>query len=1145
MGKEILQEIIEDFSIEGFINFFRNKNSNFRPTRVDLSEYNDEDFASGEKIGEIKFPDSYFIVCSFKVLKELTERSGKKKQYELGKKVLRQNNADGGIFIFNAENGNFRFSLIYTEYQGTRKKYSLFRRFTYFVSSRLTNKTFLKQVGESDFSSLERIKEAFSVEPVTKQFYQEIANWYFWAVKVARFPKDAEEIPNGRNIAVIRLITRLIFIWFMKEKRLVPDELFDEKVISNILKDFTPNSDNYYKAILQNLFFATLNTKREDRRFRSDKRGYSGYNTDFGNHNVFRYENLFKNSEEVIEKYFMPIPFLNGGLFECLDYKSKNMEERKYIDGFTDVKAHQPSVPNFLFFSEGETVDLSDDYNDEKYERTLVKGLIKILQQYNFTVDENEPDDVEIALDPELLGKIFENLLASYNPETATTARKATGSYYTPREIVDFMVDESLKEYFKTNITDIDEENLEKLFSKEDSSNPFDSETTSKLIELIDSLRVVDPAVGSGAFPMRILSKLVFLLHKLDPENTHWKKVQIEGVEKSVKDPVLQKELIEKVERRFKEKNPDYGRKLYLIEKCIYGVDIQQIAVEIAKLRFFISLLVDEEVDFSKTDENYGIEPLPNLDFKIMQGNSLVSTFYGLDFKSKAGSGELPGFYGFDEKLKELVKEFEDLKEQYQNESDVEKKRELRLRIDEKILAIFEEKLKQHLPELRRIEEKAMDLPKQEQRVEYIRSEKRKLFDRIGIDLEKAKEELIAYTEGRKDKNFFLWDIYFAEVFAEKGGFDIVIGNPPHGADIGSYREYIEKHYKFYERRKNSASIFIEKGYELLIDNGVLSYVVPKSITFVDSWEKPRRLVYKLNKLLTLIDISKAFENVRLEQVVLIGKKAQSEEYSYKAGDFWSNIVNIRYKIDANTIAMLGILPIYVDELKLRILKKLFDNSVELLKITETFRGLPFQKKIAKSGHPILRGRNIHKYRIFGHIDFVDLSQRDLAREKVRKLMLPKIISQNIVAHVMNPFDRIIIFAAYDKEGLLTLDTVMNTILTDSKFTHEYVLGILNSRLGEWFYYWFVYNRAIRTMHFDESYIGRLPVKEITPKNQHIVDQIVRNVNQILSFTQSPDYETSKEKQAKVKELEKEIDKLVYELYGLTEEEIAIIENKT
>ncbi len=192
------------------------------------------------------------------------------------------------------------------------------------------------------------------------------------------------------------------------------------------------------------------------------------------------------------------------------------------------------------------------------------------------------------------------------------------------------MTIESLKAYFKENLNfipvkDIDTK-LHNLLTINNAENPFDENISRKIIYLINDLRIVDPAVGSGAFPMTILNKLVFVLSKLDPDNRFWKESQINSLKSAVSDPVLRRNLIANVQKRFEEKNADYGRKLYLIEKCIYGVDIQQIAVEIAKLRFFISLLVDETIDFDHPENNYGIETLPNLDFKLMQGDSLIST---------------------------------------------------------------------------------------------------------------------------------------------------------------------------------------------------------------------------------------------------------------------------------------------------------------------------------------------------------------------------------------------------------------------------------------------------------------------------------------------------------------------------------------
>jgi adenine-specific DNA-methyltransferase len=281
-----------------------------------------------------------------------------------------------------------------------------------------------------------------------------------------------------------------------------------------------------------------------------------------------------------------------------------------------------------LFFSSKEkTVDLSN-YGLSKSAK--VRGLIDILNSYNFTTDEATPIDQEIALDPELLGKVFENLLASYNPETQTTARKATGSYYTPREIVDYMVEESLREYLKTKVPEA-QEILDDLFSYSVEELSIPKDLRLKLIKAIDQVKIIDPACGSGAFPMGILHKLVFLLQKLDPKNETWKEIQLERASKeadavfrSEKEKQEREKLLEEINENFDESvnYPDYARKLYLIENCIYGVDIQPIAIQISKLRFFISLILDQKVDRSKP--NFGILTLPNLETKFISANTLI-----------------------------------------------------------------------------------------------------------------------------------------------------------------------------------------------------------------------------------------------------------------------------------------------------------------------------------------------------------------------------------------------------------------------------------------------------------------------------------------------------------------------------------------
>ena len=391
---------------------------------------------------------------------------------------------------------------------------------------------------------------------LNKRFFNELANWYFWAVGQVTFPEDAGENVEVRNAtSVIRLLTRLIFVWFIKEKGLVPNALFNPGDLDGILNNLDPQESTYYKAILQNLFFATLNQEMNtaqqpnNRRFRGEGRQH--YNIT----SLYRYKNYFTAPDEVL-RIFETIPFLNGGLFECLDAPSKEDATKILrVDGFSDRDDNPLSVPNLLFFSEEQTVDLSAAYGTNG-RRHKVRGLIHILSSYKFTIAENTPIEEEVALDPELLGKVFENLLAAYNPETEATARKQTGSYYTPREIVNYMTDESLVAYLKNDLitrseaqstfvvttppsqldftkqadpvqTELDmetvllsdeqkakiEKKLRELFAYNDEPNPFDETDTEVLIEIIDNLRILDPAVGSGAFPMGVLHRLVFIRH--------------------------------------------------------------------------------------------------------------------------------------------------------------------------------------------------------------------------------------------------------------------------------------------------------------------------------------------------------------------------------------------------------------------------------------------------------------------------------------------------------------------------------------------------------------------------------------------------------------------------------------------------------
>lgn len=270
--KELIENLIADFSPDNLASLFRNKTRSFRLINEEVADLNDDLFSDCTLLGSFETSDDklQMLVFTARTNQDLSERSGKKRQYELGKRLLKEQlRYSGGFFVFYDSNGSFRFSFIHDiPLPNGRVRFSNFKRYTYFVSREQTNKTFIRQVSEAEFTSLTSIIEAFSVEKVRAEFYREIASWYFWAMDKVKFPDDYQystdpakdaEIRNSTNL--IRLLTRIIFIWFLKEKKLVPNSLFDTAFLKSIVKDFYKGKEtsNYYNAILQNLFFGTLN----------------------------------------------------------------------------------------------------------------------------------------------------------------------------------------------------------------------------------------------------------------------------------------------------------------------------------------------------------------------------------------------------------------------------------------------------------------------------------------------------------------------------------------------------------------------------------------------------------------------------------------------------------------------------------------------------------------------------------------------------------------------------------------------------------------------------------------------------------------------------------------------------------------------
>ena len=504
--------------------------------------------------------------------------------------------------------------------------------------------------GASNFVSLhEAWQKRLGSYALSNTFYREIADWYFWVHHqivdgIVHLPLHCDT-EQKKSLFLIRLLTRVIFSWFLVEKHLIPSDLFREHRLKTLLKEFHPLHDpdhpdaspTYYRAILQNLFFGTLNMPPEQRAFRQKKKNGQRYDQNYGITNLWRYESAFCDPAAWVS-ITRKIPFLNGGLFDCLDDKSGKKEDNFILDGFSDREDFGCHLPNDLFFGPERTVDLSKDYGEEtkktaRSKRAKIRGLIEILSRYKFTIEENTPLEEEIALDPELLGKVFENLLASYNEDTRTTARKALGAFYTPREIVSYMVDEALKNYLFIQVPRC-KGILTDLFSNNVTFKEIKPDTCDALIAAIGRVKILDPACGSGAFPLGVLHRLVDLLKKLDPNNESWKRDRLAEAHRyrqfleeadATKDEVDACDVrIVDIERSFDTHFHalDFARKLYLIENSIYGVDIQPIATQIAKLRFFISLVVDQKVD--PKAPNLGVRPLPNLETHLVAANTLI-----------------------------------------------------------------------------------------------------------------------------------------------------------------------------------------------------------------------------------------------------------------------------------------------------------------------------------------------------------------------------------------------------------------------------------------------------------------------------------------------------------------------------------------
>lgn len=670
------QDLCRTFTPEGLVKLLRFAAPSFRPTNNPLDDLVDDDsFGDAVQIGEIELPDAQSLtVVSVRVKRELTARSGKKKQYDAAKRVLKHGNHDAGIFAFYDDTGCFRFSLVTVTYHGTHRRFSTFRRYTFFIDPHLPNKTFLQQMQHSNFSGLQGILETFSIEAVSDEFYKEFKNIHD---KLTAGVKGTDDTVLKQDFALLFAI-RIIFLGFVQKKGWLGN---NTKFLQDYWREYSQSRSNnsFYKDWLEQLFFEAFSAP-------------PGQKTSFGD--------FF--SEET-RRALSEAPYLNGELFK----------RKQHVDD------------KGLWISDAQIGEFFD-----------------FLFQYNFTIEENELYDEELELNPEFLGIIFERI-----------TNKDQGAVYTPREEVDLMCRLALVKWLEQT-TGIEKTDLYRLFFREygaeqrydeyQKQGDFSAVQIRTLIEHLENVTVCDPAAGSGAFEVGMMQVLEQVLENLYSRNN-----TPEDLKGRVPSP--------------------FERRKAIIARSLYGVEVKPWAVWINQLRLWLALFVDMPPEAKSASEPL----LPNLTFKVRVGDSLVQRIGTKTFPVK-GDVALPL------ELKQRINEIK----QKKNEFFYNQTKDHGL-ITQEELTLFRTILDY---EIRQRKDLINDLCKRnyEQLPLFERDfEQERLDFTEGTEhyIEKLKaeiEELRGQRLNLKHERPFIWNIEFPEIFFDRGGFDVIIGNPPY-----------------------------------------------------------------------------------------------------------------------------------------------------------------------------------------------------------------------------------------------------------------------------------------------------------------------------------------------------------------------------
>lgn len=842
------------------------------------------------------------------------------------------------------------------------------KRYTYvFGSDDLLYRTpierfyFLKKKG----ILFENLRTAFSVEALSDEFFDKYREQYAdfiqyvtgkrfvkvgskWEEKVLGEPNAALTQAFDHNEKKIRDYVKKMMgrITFLHFLQRKGWMCGDLNYMQNLFEN-SAYKDDYLDSVLEPLFFGILNTKPAER------------------------EALFTDYswDKSLLNEWKDIPYLNGGLFERDE----------------------------------------EDEPESRFPADYFKRLFQFFSEYNFTIDENDPNDAEVGVDPEMLGKIFENLLED---------NKDKGAFYTPKEIVRYMCQESLIAYLETNTSIAKDKIRNFVLTPEDGVDDIPENKKPKLLTALEEVKICDPAIGSGAFPMGLLNELLHCREVLSGE--HYDRAEI---------------------------------KKNIIQNNIYGVDIEKGAVDIARLRFWLSIVVDEETP----------SPLPNLDYKIMQGNSLIESFMGVDLSKLTYEKEYKKDKGeislFDDEKNRLQKTVSHLLSSYYSCSDHDRKVKLQQEISGTIN--------------KQLEAQAYD----------------------PTILARLKDINLA-----ENNKFFLWHTWFSDVFNrddDKNGFDIVIGNPPYVVVSDIDKDHL--YYKY--KTKNCLELyayFFEHSINILHQTGVLSFITGSLYTKGIKFEPLRIFLEKNSQLITYRNEGdEVFKNVNMPTSTILLYKSNFSRWSFD--DLLGNSNNI--------------------------LAKMNTYSKPLSSISIMQRGFEVGRDRVSKEHGkyrFLTGSNVEKYcyKTISYVnqDVVDEFQKDAIFYTGERLLIRETGSYLTVVYL--------------DENLYCNRSLYSTIIKDSQFNVQYVVGILNSKAIQYYYQ---QKFKAETELFPKIRIKQakqLPIPVASLTEQQLIVTLIEKI--ITAKRISP--------QISIEKLEREIDQIVYKLYDLTDTEIKIIE---